>query len=270
MKILHVWSIAGVPSTLAKYQKKLGHETALILREGFDDFGTHKIVENYVPVSIVSGSAKKFKLLCLLKARKFDVIHCHSLDDYAVLFKRFYRRKKVVLTYHGSKIRYNWEERKQYWNNLPKVTVATPDLLENAPEGVLYVPNPVDTDHFTRQEECKPNTALFLWVHDSQLALSLAREFSEKEGLELTVHRRQDTHFLYSEYPRILEQYEYYIDIKSDLTRNKIVQAISVAALQSIAMGIKVYHNGRIHTELPDKYLPLIVAKQWIDVYNRM
>lgn len=34
MKILHVWDQAGVASILAKYQKKLGHDSEVIRREG--------------------------------------------------------------------------------------------------------------------------------------------------------------------------------------------------------------------------------------------
>ena len=69
-KVLYVCNTAGVGSVIAKYMNKLfSVETSVIARRVFDKYGltTYGELEDCGPTM--------FTLKCLLKARRFDIIH---------------------------------------------------------------------------------------------------------------------------------------------------------------------------------------------------
>ena len=145
LKVLHIWNIAAVPQTLAKFQRKFGHKSDLIAREIFLPPGAINV---FPDTKVVTGSSPKiFALKTLRMARKYDIIHVHSFDKIVPILKRLYRHKKVVLTYHGSDIRERWNIKEKFYQKADIVTVSTPDLKKTAPENVVYVPNIVDEDH---------------------------------------------------------------------------------------------------------------------------
>ena len=95
MKILHIWNTAGVASIIAKYMDKLfGTVSSVVMRKRYDKFGltTYGELWDY-PASV-------FKLRCLIRARKFDIIHIHSCDELVPSIRRRYPEKKIVLHYH--------------------------------------------------------------------------------------------------------------------------------------------------------------------------
>ena len=161
MKILHVWNIAGVASILAKYQAKLLRwKTWVITRRAYDRYGLTIYGE------ALNVSAKVFKFKTLLMSRKYDIIHVHSLDEIIPILKLLYPKKKVIIHYHGTDTRGKWKERKNYWEKADRVLVSTPDLLQGAPNHVIYLPNPVDTELFKPMPELRrPRTALYFIKH---------------------------------------------------------------------------------------------------------
>ena len=101
MKILHIYDTSGSSSIMARYQRKLGHNVLVITNKKLDRFN---ISEFYQSV-LFNGSALEFYLYSLKLARKFDVIHVHSLVRIAPYIKMLYPNKKLILQFHGSDLR---------------------------------------------------------------------------------------------------------------------------------------------------------------------
>ena len=95
MKILHVWDIGGDSYLLAKYQRKLGHDTSVIKRAGNDLYG---LVKFYGGVEQKTKFwVGEFYLYALLKARNYDIIHVHFIYKLVPLLRLFYPKKKIIL-----------------------------------------------------------------------------------------------------------------------------------------------------------------------------
>ena len=203
--VLHVWDVAGVACTLAKWTNKVyGANTNVYAMKKDDPFGHLTDGESYVE------TGKRFSTLVLQNIRNFDIVHIHGVDDFVYRVKKYYPRKPVVLHYHGTDIRGRWNIRQGHWRYADVILVSTLDLLEGAPKEVVYLPNPVDTDLFYPNPNCSevaPNSALTFKYG----AVDLAEKLAEKHGLVLCVHRR-NKRFL--EMPQLLRKFGWYIDVQ--------------------------------------------------------
>jgi hypothetical protein len=176
--------------------------------------------------------------------------------------KRLYRRKPVVLLYVGTDIRRRWEERSQYWQKADLCLVSTSSLLDGAPNGVAWLPNPVDTDFFyPRAAERKLGHAF----HISYGADSLAQQYAAENGLKLTIHNRQTHPIPYTEIGEVLSSYEYYIDVKTLPKWEYLGPGLSKTGLEALACGCKVIRwDGKIVEGLPAEHHPEnVVTKLW-------
>jgi glycosyltransferase involved in cell wall biosynthesis len=140
LKVIHCHNIAGVATTLAKYQRRLGVDAEVIAKRkhpfGFEE----KVMGN------LSG------FLYLTSA---DVIHYHWTSWFeqlpgigvrnpdARLFSAL--GKRIVLHYHGDDLR-----RHLVHNRIKayRTLVSTPDLLRYLKDAE-WLPNPVDLELFT-------------------------------------------------------------------------------------------------------------------------
>ena len=121
------------------------------------------------------------------------------------------------MTYHGTDIRGEWQNRKKFWEKADLVTVSTRDLLKGAPENVKYTPNPVDTELFTRKNPAIPKSALFMdftrYEKNKDVPRTKAEELTSKEKLSLTVWERDNWgHFPNETFPRFIELFDNFID----------------------------------------------------------
>lgn len=74
MKVLHIWDVACVALTLTKFMNRLYNITShIMIRRIFDPF---RVYNKYA----YDDSAEKFIIRALIFARRFDLIHVHSLD----------------------------------------------------------------------------------------------------------------------------------------------------------------------------------------------
>jgi len=255
MKVLHIWNTAGVASIIAKHMDKLFKtESNVIMRKQFDKFGLTVYGETW------NCGAKVFTFRCLLLARKFNIVHVHDFDKIIPWLKHLYS-KPVVLHYHGTRIRRLWKERKQFWSMADAVLVSTQDLLEGAPNHAIYVPNPVDTDLFypRTNHNRKPKSALaFRYNLDEKKAIN----YAQKYGLKLTFLERS---IPYKEMPKILAQYEYYVDQTE-------ISSLSKTALEALACGCKVINwKGEIvYPPLQEQHTPQKVCNQLYKIYHKL
>jgi len=285
IKILHVFDAAGVACILAKYQRRLGHTTEAIIRDGYDGFGIHafygtKIVTPKTPklkqlgvfgkplrYSIRTLNVLIFYLYIFFHSRKFDVVHIHCC-----WMACFFTSKPKVVEFHGDDIRkfpsrkwmidraVTWWFINHFKHKIPFL-VSTPDLLRDLPEAV-YLPNPVDTEHFKRSELMVKGTAVFFnnW-HESSLKRAFLLKLKHTLFV-LVVDRNEREHFSYSSMPQNLSRFEYFIDREG-------IHSLSKTALEALAMGLKVIRwDNRIVEGLPCGHLPENVARKSLEIYG--
>jgi len=272
IKVLHVFNTAAVPQTIVKYLTKLNVKADVLSRQIYDE--KSQMSQLYPDLQLISGSAKKFKLYTLLKCRKYNIIHVHVADDLVLLIKKFYPRKKIVLTYHGTDIREAWANKKKYWKHADFITVSTKDLLDGAPPTVQHTPNPIDMDHFIRKNNFIPSSALYINItrfsKNLQKPLEIAKEEAKKRNLSLTVWEREKWGFLpYHLFPRFLELFEYYIDARVSHL-GKLIPEASLTALNALALGLKVILMNKEMDKLPEENLPEKVIQVWIKIYKSL
>ncbi|MGQ9680670.1 MAG: hypothetical protein ACUVV4_07920 [Candidatus Bathyarchaeia archaeon] len=253
MKILHIWNTAGIGSIIAKHMDRLyGTESLVVMRHSFDPFGFTTYGKLW------NCGSKMFGFKSLLLARRFDIIHVHYFDAIIPFLKFFHHEKPAIIHYHGDDIRNKWVSRRRYWSKADLALYSTPDLLNiETPKDAVYIPNPVDTDLFypLNRHDRKPKSAMCFPYHvDEEKAKCYARRY----GLDLTFIQRKVS---YREMPRLLNQYEYYIDQTE-------IPSLSKTALEALACGLKVITvNGYIVEDLPPQHRPENVAKQIYEIY---
>lgn len=232
MRILHVWDQSGVASILAKYQRRLGHESIVIKRKGFDKYG---IMQRY-PCLLFKGSAKEFYTFVLSHSTKYDIAHVHSLYNIVPLLK-LRRRMPIVMHFHGSEVR------GKRFNLLfelvvrfaDKVLVSTPDLLSLLPEAE-WLPNPVDTELFHPHVKNAPE---------------LAKMMTYADGIP------------YHLMPSHLKAKGRHEERKS--------WGIRKTSLEALAVGTPVIWNGlEIMPKLPEIHRPENVVSRTLEIYNEV
>ena len=265
MKILHVWNTAGVGSIIAKFMDKIyGTESWLVHRRDFDHYGLTTYGELW------ASGARVFALRCLIEARKYDIIHVHSLEKIVPFLKLIYPRKPVVLHYHGSEIRDQWSIKRRFWNKADLMFYSTQDLSDSeTPKSAFYIPNPVDLDIFTHGPgEHARGTA----THFSYRADDLAGEYVKKYGLKLEIYdKNRHGRMPHAEVPEFLRRFEYYIDVKRDPDGDLWKIPLSKTALEALACGLKVINwEGKEIDSLPIENFPENVVKVIFEKYLRL
>jgi hypothetical protein len=146
--------------------------------------------------------------------------------------------------------------------------VSTPDLLTDVPRAV-WLPNPVDVEHFTPINHPVPNTALYTMNWYDATAYTrlgvLASLIATRLQLQLTVvHRYEGWWIPHTAFPAYLGQFEYLID-------RFALPSLSKTALEALALGVKVIDwRGTIHDGLPPEHAPEQVAQHSIHIYEEL
>ncbi|MEM2570083.1 MAG: hypothetical protein QXT67_09145 [Candidatus Bathyarchaeia archaeon] len=256
MRILHIWNTAGVASVIAKFMDRLfGTKSLVVHRRAFDPFGVTTYGELW------DCGAKTFALKCLILARKFDIIHIHSIDKLIPYLKFLYPNKPIILHYHGSDIRGKWLMKRKYWDKADAILYSTPDLInDETPKKAIYIPNPVDTDLFYPLyiNKRKIRSAMAFNYH---LDTNKAVYYAKKYGLSLDILERS---IPYENMPNKLNEYEYYVDQTE-------IPSLSKTALEALACGLKVIRwDGEIIEGLPEEHKPENVAQKIWEIYREM
>ena len=259
MKVLHVWSVAGVAEILAKYMQRVpGVETEVMVRKKFDRFGFNE--------HPMSDGTYMFALKAVSRGRSSDIVQVHNWDQIVPWLRRL-TGAKVVIAYHNFNIANEWASRRPRWSKAQARVIATPGLAEKV-DGATFIAEPVDTEKFYDFGHHEPGTALTSAYSADAEAQSLA----EQNGLKLTFLKRDTTPAPHSEFPSLLNKFEYYIDVKRSLGVSKeIVQATGMTTLEALACGCKVIRwDGKVLQGLPEENRPEVAAKNYLRLYESL
>jgi glycosyltransferase involved in cell wall biosynthesis len=301
LNIIHVWDQPGVACVLPKYQRLQGTKSEDVITSNADKFGIYDFYSRNGIVDVVDGP-QDFVQECLKRAERADVVHVHSRAELVpVLRKEFGNRITIVLHYHGTDIRglkkkyslphrsvasdlavatiyavrriKNRRSNPQAQKMADMVVVATPDLVKLAPQDSVYVPNPVDADHFRPAAAYKSagqnNDGMALTFNTETADLQLVVRHFEKSGLpyELEVYDRTKDPIKYGDMPAFLGQYEAYADIR--YVNGKVLENLSKTALEALACGLKVIdYQGNVRGSLPPEHEPAGVASRFVGMYQ--
>ena len=159
MRITHFNNTAGVATTLAKFQRRMGHTAKVLVREPHP-YG--------YPGELVYEANRSRLRHALWEITASNVIHFHdqlylrrsSKWRTSLLEKLDYRtaklmNKRMVFHFHGSSVRDSRERSKSSQFFGERILVSMPDILNLVPKGASWVPHPVDLELFypNRKEE---------------------------------------------------------------------------------------------------------------------
>lgn len=298
MRILHIWDQAGVAFILAKYQRLKGHDSKAIMVREYDKYGIGKFYNPY----IIDATLVDFDQKSVDEAHNADILHIHSRSDLVFKMRRKYgTSKKIILQYHGTDIRGIKKQKLPHRSRLSdlairgiftyrkvrdsllikkrihskaqhladSVIVSTPDLLPLV-SNAIFLPNPIDTDHFAPDKISSPKLerqALTMDTEatDIQLTLDYCKKYDAK--LNIDVYNRVRTPIMYEDMPAFLKKYGLYVDVR--YVDGKILENLSKTALEALASGLDVldYKLYRRHG-LPDEYNPMNVIARLETIYS--
>jgi len=270
-KVIHIWGICGIGGLLSRYMIKYypnDYESISIARK------SHDVYNHSNEYTLVwDNRASMWLSKCLLKARKFDIIHIHSGISWIKYFRFLYPDSKIVIHLHGTKIRGRWN--KYDLSKADLILVSTSDLLEESPDRTKYLPDPIDEELINNINALNIKKIKGKAFHVDRFAYLKAVEYAIDNKLELFPFNRGITPLDHKNFLIKMAEYEYVIDVKKDFTNSvyedKILKAISLTGLEALALGCKVIDwNNEVIDRLPIEHKSENVALLLNAFYNRM
>jgi hypothetical protein len=265
LNVLHIWDQAGVACILAREHRKMGYDVTILKRAGYDPFEIFKFYGELM-LDMRGGAYLKY---VLKEAKKYDLVHVHSLYRVVPDLKRKYPDKKIILEYHGSELRGKRDgdpTRKEAENKADAILVSTPDLLEFV-RNAKYIPNPVDTEHF-KPDSTIANNRAFMFKR-SIIDTDWVFDYLKKNNIDTDVEvvDRDSTPIAYKCVPSFLKQYGIYVDIR--YISGILLSGLSKTALESLSCGLRVLNNELKYLQgLPEEHRPQVAANKMLDVYR--
>jgi hypothetical protein len=291
--VLHIWDQAGVAFILAKFQQMNGNESKVIRVKNTDKYGIDEFYKEYglfvAPEELVYKSIEE--------AKKADVIHVHSLPEMVINIRKIYGGSKIIiLHYHGTDIRGFSKDNSRTFNlrnilkpeNIVKkikkrrlhikaqrladrVIVSTPDLIQLV-KGSVFLPNPIDTDHFTNKKLTKERSvdvSKGIIVNSEVTNIELAMNYCKhkKINLNIYIYDRTKNPIYYKDVPNFLKKYDVYVDLR--FVNRKLLMNLSKTALEALACGLKVLnYKLEYMNNLPSEHCPTNVVTILASIYS--
>ena len=290
--MLHIWDQAGVAFILAKFQQMNGNESKVIRVKNADKYGIDEFYKEYG----LFVTTEELVYKSIEEARRADVIHIHSLPEMVINIRNTYGESKVIiLHYHGTDIRgfsgdnsrvfslRNILRPKNIVGKIRKrrlhikaqrladrVIVSTPDLIRLV-KGSIFLPNPIDTDHFNkkmikeRSGDVYEGVLVNSEVTNVELAMNYCRH--KKINLNINIYDRTKNPIYYKDVPNFLKKYDVYIDLR--FVDRKLLKNLSKTALEALACGLRVLnYNLEFVDNLPSEHCPTNVVTLLSSIYS--
>ncbi|MDW5564094.1 MAG: glycosyltransferase family 4 protein [Methanomassiliicoccus sp.] len=154
MRILHVENQAGVAWQLAQAQRRLGHDAVVIETYANPLNLPHDRDFYYAHQSFGKDLSNGIRMVRF--AQDFDVVHLHGgihWKRWDALAIKLFRRRPMVVHYHGSEARDGYGMRYQFLAD--HKFLSRPDLSRWVPDGE-YVPNPVEELPYSFDTSSRP------------------------------------------------------------------------------------------------------------------
>jgi glycosyltransferase involved in cell wall biosynthesis len=291
--VLHIWDQAGVAFILAKFQQANGNESKVIRIKNADKYGIDEFYKEYglfvAPEDLIYKSIEE--------ARKADIIHIHSLPEMVINIRKIYGRSKIIiLHYHGTDIRGFPKDNSRTFNlgnilkpkNIVKkikkrrlhikaqrladrVIVSTPDLIQLV-KGSVFLPNPIDTDHFNNKKLTKERSVDIskgVIVNSEVTNIELAMNYFEHKKIDLNIdiYDRTKNPIYYKDVPNFLKKYDVYVDLR--FVNRKLLKNLSKTALEALACGLRVLnYKLEYMNNLPSEHCPTNVVTILSSIYS--
>jgi len=233
MRILHLFSMAGVGEILCKY----GAGDKVLQLEQFDPFGFsdyYKVTEMFKDAQSLLKRAEEIQ-------HEYDKIAIHDYSE----FKQMFPKNKVILIFHGTKLREMDQVEKSAVSTYPSF-VTTQDLLENLPTA-KYLPAPIDLELFKDNGLEKGDD--YFCINRSYQRKYIENVIKQKYP-KVEYYERNHTNIIdYEDMPHFLEQHSNYVDMKFDYGKPepKLLPNLSLTGLQAMAVGCTVWNgNGQV------------------------
>jgi hypothetical protein len=290
--VLHIWDQAGVAFILAKFQQMNGNESKVIRVKNADKYGIDEFYKEYG----LFVTTEELVYKSIEEARRADVIHIHSLPEMVINIRNTYGESKVIiLHYHGTDIRgfsgdnsrvfslRNILKPKNIVGKIRKrrlhikaqrladrVIVSTPDLIRLV-KGSIFLPNPIDTDHFNKKMIKERSVDVYegVLVNSEVTNVELAMNYCKhkKINLNVNIYDRTKNPIYYKDVPNFLKKYDVYIDLR--FVDRKLLKNLSKTALEALACGLRVLnYNLEFVDNLPSEHYPTNVVTILSSIYS--
>lgn len=290
--MLHIWDQAGVAFILAKFQQMNGNESKVIRVKNADKYGIDEFYKEYG----LFVTTEELVYKSIEEARRADVIHIHSLPEMVINIRNTYGESKVIiLHYHGTDIRgfsgdnsrifslRNILKPKNIVGKIRKrrlhikaqrladrVIVSTPDLIRLV-KGSIFLPNPIDTDHFNKKMIKERSVEVYegVLVNSEVTNVELAMNYCKhkKINLNVNIYDRTKNPIYYKDVPNFLKKYDVYIDLR--FVDRKLLKNLSKTALEALACGLRVLnYNLEFVDNLPSEHCPTNVVTILSSIYS--
>lgn len=260
INVLHLFEMAAGPTIQTYFYRKFGYGNSWVISKVRE----HTVIDHY-------GIVEKYPRVrdVILEGLKrcnsnVDIVVIHG-SEFAVPIFKILTRKKIVLQYHGSDINLDSRSRNPFRILFRSMADAIIYNQKSHLKKIITIrkvrkefhPNAVDTDLFRPRGISRSGTLALLSNNlDRKKTLELLNKFKN-----VTILDRNNEVIPYNKMPNFLNKFELFIDHKvTDF--GMVLEALSRTALEALACGCKVFHDGRYINELPDEHKPENVIKK--------
>lgn len=176
---------------------------------------------------------------------EYDYLIVHDYNQ----FIEHFPANKIILVYHGTKLRYMPESEKGLLikSGYP-IYVTTHDLLECIPATLL--PNMVDLEHFVDVKPTFEADGDWFCINRTYQREYIEKRIKEKYPKTEYYERSSKNIIDYEDMPHFLEQHSNYVDWKFNYDKPEphTTDAMSCTGLQAMAVGCTVHNsNGEVN-----------------------
>lgn len=260
INVLHLFEMAAGPTIQTYFYRKFNYGNSWVISKVRE----HTVIDYY-------GIVEKYPRVrdVILEGLKrcnsnVDIVVIHG-SEFAVPIFKILTRKKIVLQYHGSDINLDSRSRNPFRILFRSMADAIIYNQKSHLKKIITIrkvrkefhPNAVDTDLFRPTGISRSGTLALLSNNlDRKKTLELLNKFKN-----VTILDRNNEVIPYNKMPNFLNKFELFIDHKvTDF--GMVLEALSRTALEALACGCKVFHDGRYINELPDEHKPENVIKK--------